>query len=89
MEPGCYCLMTPPVVFCREYTALVILEDMKWPDYLDGDNPWFYVFISDLHFLSRLSCMSIGVSGHRADNLTHANHLQKSHVSPLAKTQNY
>lgn len=87
MEPKLYYFVTPPVEFCQKYTGLVILEDTKWPDYLYCDNPWLYVFISDLHFFSRLSCMSIGVSSHSADNLTHANNLQKSHMSPLAKTR--
>ena len=59
----------------------------KGPEYLYCDDPWFYVFISDLHFFSGLSCMSIGVSSHGADDLTHANYLQKSHLW-LAKTQN-
>lgn len=54
--------------------------------YLYCDNGWVYVIISNLHSFSCFFCMDVGISSHGADDLTHANDLQKSHV-PLVRTQ--
>lgn len=80
MKLKLYYFVTVRVGFCQKCITLVILEDTKQLQYLYCDNPRFYVFISDLHSLSGLFCMSIGISSHSTDDLTHANNLQKSHM---------
>lgn len=48
--------------------------------YLYCDNGWLYVIVSNLHSFSCFFCMDVGISSHSADDLTHTNDLQKSHV---------
>lgn len=78
MKPRLYYSVTLRIGFCHKYITLVILGETKKLEYLYCDNPRFYVFISDPHFLSGIFRMGIGISSHGADDLTHANYLQKS-----------
>lgn len=75
MKPELFYFVTLRTGFCHKCITLVVLEDTKQLEYLYCDNPRFYVFISDLHFLSSVFRMGIGISSHGTDDLTHTNYL--------------